>query len=219
MKTRHAISMSVSVCACVLAACGATPGEEVNQSHQAVTSGDIYNFGALANPGSCMDAEGAGTADGTQIQEWQCNGTGAQSFSLQATGNGNYTIVNTNANKCVDVSGAGTADGTKVQLWDCNGTGAQSFAVQADANGYITFVNTNSNKCLDVSGDDPNNGTVVQLWDCNGTNAQIWNPAVIGGSGTGTSSGGSGNMTVVNQCGYTVWVGVLANAGDVLPVS
>ena len=81
MTTRNAISISVSVCTCVLIACGATPGENVGRSNQAVTSGDIYNFGTLASPGSCLDADGAGTADGTQIQEWQCNGTAAQSFS------------------------------------------------------------------------------------------------------------------------------------------
>jgi hypothetical protein len=214
MTSRHAISICILFCA----ACIATPEERVGETHQSITTGDIYNMGTLANPGSCMDAEAAGTADGTQIQEWACNGTGAQSFSVQSAGNGAYTLVNTNANKCVDVSGAGTADGTKIQLWDCNGTGAQSFTIEPEANGFVSFVNTNSGKCLDVAGDDPANGTVVQLYDCNGTNAQLWNPAVIGGSGTGTSSGGSGNMTVANRCGYTVWVGVLANAGDVLPV-
>src|SRR5262249_55460616 len=62
-------------------------------------------------------------------------------------------------------------------------------------------------------------GTLVQLWDCNGTNAQKWNPAVIGGGGPGGSSGGSGNMTVVNRCAYTVWVGVQNNAGSALPVN
>ena len=75
-------------------------------SGQAVSAGQIFNFGALAHPGSCMDARGAGTADGTQIQEWDCNGTGAQSFELEDAGGGAFAIVNTNANKCVDVQGA-----------------------------------------------------------------------------------------------------------------
>ncbi len=177
-------------------ACGSGPGEPAGSTAQAVTSGDIYNFGAIAHPGSCMDARSGGTSDGTQIQEWTCNGTGAQSYELVATGGGAYTIVNTQANKCVDVAGAGTANGTQIRLWDCNGTGAQSFTTQDAGDGFISFVNTNSGKCLDVQADDPADGTIVQLYDCNGTNAQRWNPTVIGvasspGGSGGSSSGGS----------------------------
>jgi hypothetical protein len=178
--------------------CSSSPGDAVGKTGQAVSAGQIFNFGALAHPGSCMDAQGSGTADGTQIQEWTCNGTGAQSFELQDAGNGAFTIHNTNAGKCVDVQGDGSADGTKVQLYDCNGTGAQSFDVQDAGGGLVSFVNTSSNKCLDVSGDNPADGTVVQLWDCNGTNAQRWNPTVIGAassSGGGGSGSGSGGGT------------------------
>ncbi len=139
-----------------------------------------YNFGTLADPGSCMDAQGGGTGDGTQIQEYQCNGTPAQAYATLGVGGGDVELYNPNSNKCVDVSGSGTADGTKVQLWDCNGTAAQKFVLQSAANGFVTIVNTNSNKCLDVKADNPANGTVVQLWDCNGTSAQLWNPAAVG---------------------------------------
>jgi hypothetical protein len=81
-----------------------------------------YNFGTLADPGSCMDAQGAGTADGTQIQEWTCNGTVAQSFAMLSQGDNVVTLYNPNADKCVDVANAGTDDGTQIRLWDCNGT-------------------------------------------------------------------------------------------------
>jgi beta-glucanase (GH16 family) len=173
--------------------CGAPPSESVAHNGQAVTAGDIYNFGAIAHPGSCMDARGGGTTDGTQIQEWTCNGTGAQSFELEDAGNGAFYIVNTQANKCVDVQARGTANGTKIQLYDCNQTPAQTFVTEDAGNGFVYFVNTNSNKCLDVQADDPNDGTVVQLYDCNQTNAQRWNPTVIGTAptgGGGSSSGG-----------------------------
>lgn len=202
----------------VFVACAAPVSENVQSSNDALTSGDIYNFGALSHPGSCLDVAGANSANGTQIQEWQCNGTAAQSFAVKDAGGGAITIVNTSSNKCVDVNARGTANGTKVQLWDCNGSAAQTFTVRDAGSGFVNFVNTSSGKCLDVAGNNPSDGTVVQLWDCNGTNAQKWNPAVIGGSGPGSSSGGSGNMTVVNHCGYTVWVGVQNNSGAALPV-
>ena len=75
----------------LLAGCGAPPAEMVREQVQGIVAGATYNFGALAHPGSCMDAQAAGTADGTQIQEWTCNGTGAQSFDLQDAGGGVYT--------------------------------------------------------------------------------------------------------------------------------
>ena len=172
---------SVAVLAVIAVGCGSAAGEDVARSTaQAVSAGQIFNFGAIAHPGSCMDAQGGGTTDGTQIQEWTCNGTGAQSYELTDAGNGAFYIVNTQANKCVDVQARGTANGTKIQLYDCNQTPAQSFWAEDAGNGFVYFVNTNSNKCLDVQGDNPADGTVVQLYDCNQTNAQRWNPTVIG---------------------------------------
>ncbi|WP_432985178.1 ThuA domain-containing protein [Dactylosporangium sp. CA-233914] len=113
--------------------------------------------------GKCLDVRSAGTADGTQIQLYTCNGTGAQSWTvagqtLRALG------------KCLDVAGGGTADGTKIQLWTCNGSGAQNWAAQADG----SLRNPQSGKCLDVAGGASADGTVVQLYTCNGTSAQKW---------------------------------------------
>ena len=202
MRTRRTLSLGVHVSvafAFAAAGCGAPPSESTAHSGQTVTAGDVFNFGAIAHPGSCMDARGGGTADGTQIQEWSCNGSGAQSFELQDAGNGAFTLFNTQANKCVDVQARGTANGTKIQLYDCNQTPAQTFVTEDAGNGFVFFVNTNSNKCLDVQADTPNDGTIVQLDDCNQTDAQRWNPTVIGtsggagsGSGSGSGSGGGG---------------------------
>jgi len=169
------------------ASCGAGPSESVGHDREDVTisaivSGAIYNFGTLANPGSCMDAQGGSSADGAALQEWPCNGTGAQSYEVVDDGTGAFYLVNTQANKCVDVAAAGTADGTKIQLYDCNGTAAQRFLVQDAGGGLVSFVNTNSNRCLDVTADNAAAGTALQLYDCNGTSAQEWNPAVIGGA-------------------------------------
>ena len=179
----------------LLAGCGAPATDSVGKSTQGVASGGTYNLGALAHPGSCLDARSGGTTNGTQLQEWTCNGTGAQSYELRDDGDGDGAVflVNTQANKCVDVQAAGTADGTRIQLYDCNGTGAQKFAQQDAGNGFVYLVNTHSNKCLDVQADNPNDGTVVQLYECNQTNAQKWNPTPIDGGSGSSSGGGSGS--------------------------
>ncbi|GAA2619151.1 lectin [Dactylosporangium fulvum] len=105
--------------------------------------------------GKCLDVRSSGTADGTQIQLYTCNGTGAQTWTrngqtLRALG------------KCLDVSGGGSADGTKIQLWTCNGTGSQNWAPNADG----TLRNPQSGKCLDVSGNNSADSTIVHLWTC-----------------------------------------------------
>ncbi|MFF3598125.1 lectin [Kitasatospora indigofera] len=112
----------------------------------------------------CLDVAAAATADGTQVQLWTCNGTGAQSWTptpageLRALG------------KCLDVSGGNTADGTKVQLWTCNATDAQQWTPTAAGE----LRNPRSGKCLDVTGGNTADATKVQLWTCNGGTAQKW---------------------------------------------
>ncbi|WP_204019275.1 RICIN domain-containing protein, partial [Micromonospora sediminimaris] len=69
--------------------------------------------------GKCLDVNGAGSADGTKIQLWTCNGGGAQVWSAQSNG----TLRNPNSGKCLDVSNNSSADGQAVHLWTCH-TGA-----------------------------------------------------------------------------------------------
>src|SRR5579871_2404776 len=110
----------VCVAALALAAWATNTGGEDGASklEAASTTATVYNYGTLAHPGSCLDASGAGTADGTQIQEWECNGTGAQAYAALDQGDGTVNLLNTHANKCVDVYGAGTGNGNKIDLWD-----------------------------------------------------------------------------------------------------
>ncbi|MFE0805626.1 ThuA domain-containing protein, partial [Streptomyces sp. NPDC058834] len=72
--------------------------------------------------GKCLDVDNAGTADGTEVQVWTCNGSAAQEWTVG--GDGTLKALG----KCLDVSGGGSADGTRIQLWTCNGTGAQKWA-------------------------------------------------------------------------------------------
>ncbi|GAB3185609.1 type 1 glutamine amidotransferase [Micromonospora palomenae] len=114
--------------------------------------------------GKCLDVRSSGTADGTQIQLYTCNGTGAQTWTVTP----NSTIKA--LGKCLDVSGGGSADGTKIQLWTCNGSGAQNWSAQADG----SLRNPQSGKCLDVAGNNSADSTPVQLWTCNGAANQKW---------------------------------------------
>ncbi|MFD3540248.1 ThuA domain-containing protein [Streptomyces sp. NPDC058662] len=114
--------------------------------------------------GKCLDVDGSNTADGTRVQIWTCNGTGAQKWTLSDDGTVRAL------GKCLDVSGGSSANGTKIQLWGCNGTGAQKWAPQADG----TVRNPQSGKCLDASGGTWNDGTPVHLWTCHTGPNQKW---------------------------------------------
>jgi DnaJ-class molecular chaperone len=79
-----------------------------------------------SSSGKCVDINGSGSADGTKVQLWGCNGTGAQSFELRSNG----AIVNSASGKCLDVAGNGTADYTVVHLWTCHGGANQQWTRQ-----------------------------------------------------------------------------------------
>jgi predicted chitinase len=167
--------------------------ESVAENQETIAAGTSYNFKPQSAPSSCLDVAAAGTADGTRIQQWACNGTGAQVFRPESLGGGLYRVVNPNSGKCVDVAAGGTADGTSVQLWTCNGTAAQSFRIDDLGSGKNRIVSSKSSKCLDVSGASTANGAKVQIWTCNGTGAQTWAASAVGSApqpSNPTSSGG-----------------------------
>jgi hypothetical protein len=123
--------------------------------------------------GKCLDVAGADPADGTPVQLYDCNGTGAQQWTVGSDG----TI--RALGKCLDVTGNSTTDGAKVQLWSCTGGANQKWTVTAARD----IVNPQANKCLDVTDNNSANGSRIQIWSCSGGANQKWNaPASDGGS-------------------------------------
>lgn len=124
--------------------------------------------------GKCVDVAGASSANGTAVQLYDCNGTGAQIWSN--SGDGTLRALG----KCLDVVDRGTADGAAVQLWDCSGGANQQWVVTAARD----IVNPAANKCLDVRENNSANGTRLQIWTCSGGANQKWNAPASGGGTT-----------------------------------
>ena len=118
----------------------------------------------------CVDVRGGGTADGTNIEEWTCNHTVSQVFTVVPMGNGMVNI-KTYWGKCVDVRGGGTDDGTNIDEWTCNGTVSQEFTIVPLGNGY-SVIKTFWNKCVDVRGGGTADDTNIDEWGCNNTVSQ-----------------------------------------------
>ncbi|HEY0533823.1 MAG TPA: arabinofuranosidase catalytic domain-containing protein [Actinoplanes sp.] len=81
--------------------------------------------GSLRTLGRCLDINGNGTANGTQVELYDCNGVGGQVWQQQADG----SLKNPQSGRCLDSPSGATANGTRLQIYDCNGGAAQKFAL------------------------------------------------------------------------------------------
>jgi len=126
------------------------------------------------NSGSCVDATGSGTANGTTVQQWACGTQQAnQEWQFQSAGNGIYKVVSRDAQSEVwDITNLGTANGSLLQLWSYAGGQNQQWRPVSVGNGVYKFVGVASGRCLDVPAASTANGVRLEIYDCNGTAAQ-----------------------------------------------
>ncbi|MFJ9575146.1 RICIN domain-containing protein [Streptomyces sp. NPDC101191] len=126
-----------------------------------------------AGSGKCLDARAAATTNGTAVQQYACNGTAAQQWSVTAGSDGYVRIGNRNdATQVVDVSDVSAADNAPVHLWTYGGGLNQQWQAVDDGGGAYRFVNRNSGKCLDVPAASTADSVQLVQYTCNGTAAQ-----------------------------------------------
>ncbi|MGW6565722.1 ricin-type beta-trefoil lectin domain protein [Streptomyces sp. NPDC054975] len=125
-------------------------------------SGFGNGSGALkSTSGKCLDVQGGLTADGTPIQLYTCNGTGAQRW-------------NTNGETLKVLGKCATAVGTKLLVQTCvAGDERQRFIDRPDDD---SLHNPQTNTCVDVPNADYSDGKDVQLVACDQQNPQKWQP-------------------------------------------
>ena len=75
--------------------------------------------------GKCLDVKASGTTNGTLVQLYDCNGTGAQQWAAQSDG----SLRNPQAGRCLDIPNSDLTDGRQLRIWTCNGTGAQRWTL------------------------------------------------------------------------------------------
>jgi non-reducing end alpha-L-arabinofuranosidase len=81
--------------------------------------------GSLETLGQCLDITGGGTAVGTKVELWGCNGGGNQVWVQQSNG----SLLNPQSGLCLDDPADNTANSTQLQIYTCNGTPAQQYAL------------------------------------------------------------------------------------------
>ncbi|MFI6072231.1 glycoside hydrolase family 27 protein [Actinoplanes sp. NPDC051343] len=116
----------------------------------------------------CLDVYNNETANGTAVENWDCNTGANQKWTPTAAGE----LRAYNGTVCLDANGS--ASGSKVTIWTCNGGTNQQWRLNPD--GTITGVQ--SGLCLDIIGGNNDagraNGALAELFTCNGGSNQDW---------------------------------------------
>jgi hypothetical protein len=81
--------------------------------------------GTVQTLGKCLDVDAGGTANGTAVDLYDCNGTAAQTWQPQANGE----LVNPQSGKCLDDPNSSTTPGTPLQIWACSDAANQLWTV------------------------------------------------------------------------------------------
>lgn len=122
-------------------------------------------FAPLRNAatGSCVDADGASSRNGTAVRGWECHQERNQDWWLDPQDGLLHTGLT--HDRCVDVPGGSYEPGTALVLWDCHGGGNQRFV--RDDGGAIGPVAA-PGLCLTLAGaTEP-----VRLQPCDGSASQ-----------------------------------------------
>jgi hypothetical protein len=114
----------------------------------------------------CVDVPGFSTTAGTQLDLWDCNGGGNQSWNW--TADKQLTVY---GDMCMTIGGDGASAGSPVVIDDCTDAPNQAWELNADLT--VTSV-AYPDLCLDAAGAGTGNGTPIDVWYCNGATNQQW---------------------------------------------
>ncbi|MFJ9708953.1 RICIN domain-containing protein [Streptomyces sp. NPDC101234] len=126
------------------------------------------------NSGKCLDVAGGGTADGTNVLQWTCNGGGNQKWLVEDQGNDTSRLVNVATGKVLDTADCSTADGADLRQWSWLNNNCQKFRLIYTSGDYVRIANANSGKVADVADCGTADGADVRQWSWLGNNCQQW---------------------------------------------
>lgn len=137
------------------------------------SDGGFQSVAVAQHSQMCLDNTDLSTADGTQQQQFYCEGGDQQLWNFRPVPGvaDTYTVVNQFSGKCLDVNGASTADGAAIIQWTCHGGTNQQFTLRKvtysgnDSHDY-QLVARHSGKCVDVSQVSTAPRAQVHQWTC-----------------------------------------------------
>jgi beta-glucanase (GH16 family) len=155
--------LSIALAPLVIAACSGQLSQPGSVTPQSLTG----TFALRAeHSGRCVDVANWSTANGTQLQQWDCSGGANQQWTLSPSANGTVQVRSVSSGKCLDVRDFSTSDGAAIQQWDCSSNPNQQWTLSDDGSGHYELISANDGKCLDVTGENAANGALLQQWGC-----------------------------------------------------
>lgn len=138
-----------------------------------LTDGD-YTLRNLKSS-KCLDVPSSSTNPGIQLQQYTCNGTTAQRFTLTHITDGYYRVTNVNSDLALHVEHfISTENGAKIQQEEAHAGDNQLFRIESYGSGY-RLRPKHSNMCIEPRGGSSLNGwngATLQQYACDGGNAQ-----------------------------------------------
>ncbi|WP_434389961.1 glycoside hydrolase family 19 protein [Melittangium boletus] len=152
-----------------------------------------------AQNNKCLDIANSGTADGTKLQLWDCNGTNAQKFAVSATSDGYFKILNVNSNKAIDVKDVSYAQNAEIHQWSYVGGNNQQWKIVGRGNNQFSLHARHTDMVMDLLWGSANNGTGFVQYLYTGTANQLFTFDSTSGGTTPPPSGGKGISAYLSE--------------------
>lgn len=181
-SSRLATALFTTICLAVAACSGASGAgdDEAERTTEGVSAGAYYEVLAK-HSGKALDVSAASTADGANVQQWERNGTAAQQWRFDSTGDGYWILRARCSGKALDVQDWSKNEGGNVQQWGYGGGQNQQWKLEDAGDGFYFIRSRWSGLYLDVAWASQANGAnVAQVNYYAGSDAQKWRLNAVG---------------------------------------
>lgn len=161
------------------------------EGHEETVNGNprkYYTIKGYGNQKQVLDVKGARNADGTNVQQYDNNGTNAQKWYITDEGDGYYAIRTaiSGANHTRALETASNANASNVYISTFSGKDSQLWKINnaypyTPKSGIYKIHLNGTGKVMDLAGNVGANGTNIDVYADNGTSAQQFYLKSIGG--------------------------------------
>lgn len=146
--------------------CSSADKAQTSWSFRPDTDPADADVGQVKINGKCLDVKSNGTANGSLVDLWSCDGGANQQWELTGAAG---ELINPQAGKCLEDPGWSRSNGTQLDLWSCDGGANQAWTMPASPVDSALW-----DRCLNDKGNSTANGTPVISYTCDGSAPEKW---------------------------------------------
>jgi hypothetical protein len=137
-----------------------------------VADAGLSQLGTIDIHGKCLNIVSNGTANGSKLQLYTCNGGANELWEI--TG-GYGQLYNPASGRCIDDPSSSKSNGTQLDIWSCNDEPWQDWVLPSSP-----FESAVPGKCINDSGNSTANGAAIVSYTCNGAGNEKLEVATAG---------------------------------------